>query len=79
MTRSITTDTSHTLQVREPWHGTRLWMEFLFVHALHDSDRRGLSDFRTQELDSIALSINAPTPVIPTGTDLVRPTLSSPH
>ena len=45
-------------------------MEYLFVHALHDSERQ-LSDFRTQELDSIATLIDAPVPIIPPHADLV--------
>ena len=47
-------------------------MEFLFVHTLHDSEGQ-LADFRTQELDSIATLLGAPTPVIPMGSRLDSP------
>lgn len=47
-------------------------MEFLFVHSLHDNEGQ-LADFRTQELDSIATLLGAPTPVIPAGSPVDSP------
>jgi len=47
-------------------------MEFLFVHTLHDNEGQ-LADFRTQELDSIATLLGAPTPVLPTDSRIDSP------
>ena len=47
-------------------------MDFLFVHTLHDSEGQ-LADFRTQELDSIATLLGAPTPVLAAGSRLDSP------
>ena len=54
-------------------------MEFLFAHALHDSEKekQHLSDFRTQELDAIATLLRAPTPVLSPQADLVSCTIAS--
>ena len=64
----------------DAWRGCSWWtdgrspatMEFLFVHTLHDSEGQ-LADFRTQELDSIATLLGAPTPVIADGSRIDSP------